>query len=156
MKSNNVTTDAVSSYKRSFHFKAIKFGETTTAVCQDCHTTHHVLPHDSMQASISSKNIAATCGKNNCHPGAQMNFAMSGANHLTIKIEEEPILKFEEQFFIVLTFGSMAMLVVGIVLDIQKKFGWLILLKKFLQHILQFLFRTGRFIFMLFKKILLD
>lgn len=124
MRRNRSNTEAVSTYKRSFHYKAIHFGATGTAVCQDCHTVHGVLPKDSVRSSISSANISRTCGQKACHPGAAMNFSMSGFNHLGLRIEREPILLWIERFFIVLTAGSMAMLLVGIVLDIQRKFGW--------------------------------
>ncbi len=124
MVRNKVNPKAVSSYQHSFHFKAIKFGETNTAVCQDCHTVHHILPKDSVQSSISQANISQTCGQEKCHSGAQMNFSMSGANHLALRVEHEPILNFMENFFFILTLGTMMMLLVGIVLDVQKKFGW--------------------------------
>jgi hypothetical protein len=32
-----------------------------------------------------------------------------------------------EEFFLVLTAGTLVMLVIGIALDVQKKFGWLAL-----------------------------
>jgi hypothetical protein len=125
MARNDLTTDAVESYRRSFHYKAIRFGETNTAVCQDCHTVHGVLPKDSTRSSIADANLPKTCGQSNCHPGAEMNFSMSGANHLGLRIERDPILWFEENFFLALTLGTMAMLAVGIALDVQRKFGWL-------------------------------
>lgn len=125
MLSKHVDPDAVSSYRQSFHYKAIRFGQTETAVCQDCHRVHAILPADSVASSISPANIASTCGQQSCHTGVAMNFAMSGANHLRMRIEKEPILFIEEKLFIVLTLGTMAMLVVGILLDIQKKYGWL-------------------------------
>lgn len=124
MSRNHVATNAVASYKRSFHYKAIRFGETNTAVCQDCHTTHGVLPADSARSSVAQGNVAATCGRSDCHPGARMNFAMSGANHLDLRIESSSLLWFEEVFFLALTGGTMVMLLVGIVLDIQRRFGW--------------------------------
>ena len=124
MTRHGVDTEAVSSYRRSFHYKAIRFGDSTTAACQDCHTAHHVLPADSAGSSIAPDRIAGTCGQQGCHPGAAMNFAMSGANHLSIRIAREPVLWWLEKFFIVLTGGTMAMLMVGIVLDIQRTFGW--------------------------------
>ena len=37
---------------------------------------------------------------------------------------------FEETFFLVLTGGTMAMLLVGIALDIQRRFGWRALLRR--------------------------
>jgi hypothetical protein len=127
MEKNKVPTEAVSSYRRSFHFKAIRFGQTNTAVCQDCHTVHGVLPKDSARSSIAPANVAQTCGKDGCHPGAKMNFAMSGANHLGMRVEREPLLSFMEEFFLLLTAGTLVMLVIGIALDVQKKFGWLAL-----------------------------
>jgi hypothetical protein len=125
MARNHVTTEAVQSYRRSFHFKAIKFGHANTAVCQDCHTVHHVLPREDSSSSIAAGHVARTCGQENCHPGAKMNFALSGANHLSMRIEKEPILWFEENFFLALTAGTLLMLIVGIILDVQKKYGWL-------------------------------
>ncbi len=132
MARNKITTEAVASYKRSFHYKAIRFGEENTAVCQDCHSVHSVLPRDSARSTISPGNISRTCGQEKCHPGAEMNFAMSGANHLGLRIEKDAILRFEELFFYALTAGSMLMLVIGIILDIQKKFGWLSLILSWL------------------------
>ncbi len=124
MARNRFGTEPVESYRRSFHFKAIRYGAAGTAVCQDCHTVHHVLPADSAGSSIAPAHIAATCGQAACHPGAKMNFAMSGANHLGLRIAKEPVLWFEEKFFLALTGGTLLMLVAGIFLDIQKKFGW--------------------------------
>ncbi|MBI3568581.1 MAG: hypothetical protein HY084_10340 [Gemmatimonadetes bacterium] len=130
MTQHKVTPDAVSSYRRSFHYKAITFGSTTAAVCQDCHTAHRPLPHDSTASSIAVGNIAKTCGQSGCHRGAKLNFAMSGANHLALRIDREPILAFLELFFKVLTLGTMALLVAGIVLDVQVKYRWVALLRR--------------------------
>ena len=76
------------------------------------------------------KKIADTCGKSGCHDGAKINFAMSGANHLKLRVDKEPILYWEEKMFQILTGGTMAMLVVGIILDVQKRFGWLVVVQK--------------------------
>ena len=124
MDRHQVDPEAVASYKRSFHYKAIRFGETNTAVCQDCHTVHGALPRDSAASSIATGHIAQTCGQQQCHPGATMNFAMSGANHLSLRIAREPVLWWLEKFFLLLTAGTMAMLIVGIALDVQRSFGW--------------------------------
>ena len=40
-------------------------GLSVTAVCNDCHTSHHVLPHTDPRSSIYRDNIPATCQK--CH-----------------------------------------------------------------------------------------
>ena len=159
MVKHKVNPEAVTSYKRSFHYKMIRFGETSTAVCQDCHTAHHIVPKDSSKSSIAIGNIANTCGQEKCHRGAKMNFAMSGANHLDLRIEREPLLKFEEQFFILLTSGTMAMLVVGIILDVQKKFGWFELFVRFMKWAggkLSSLIQARRKVYFFLRKILVD
>jgi len=130
MTRNKVNPDAVSSYRRSFHYKAITFGATGAAVCQDCHTAHRVLPRDSATSSIAAGSVARTCGQDGCHRGARLNFAMSGANHLALRMEREPLLRFLESFFKVLTLGTMVMLVAGIALDVQRKFRWLALARR--------------------------
>ena len=129
MARNNVDPDAVSSYRRSFHYKSIQFGGRETAVCQDCHTTHRIRPATDSTSSVASAALPATCGKTACHPRAGARFAVSGANHLDLRIKREPVLWAEEWLFRLLTAGTMAMLIVGIVLDVQKRFGWIALLK---------------------------
>jgi hypothetical protein len=129
MARTHVEPDAVSSYKRSFHYKAITFGERQAAVCQDCHTTHRILAPSDPRSSVAPAALPVTCGQTSCHPGARPHFAVSGANHLDLRVKREPILLAEEWLFRMLTAGTMAMLVVGIVLDVQKAFGWIALLK---------------------------
>ncbi len=130
MARHGVPADAVVSYERSFHYKAIRFGATGTAVCTDCHTAHHVLPAGDQRSSVAAGNLTRTCGQANCHEGAQRNFAVSGANHLDLRVDKSPLLFFEEKFFLLLTAGTMLMLLVGIVLDVQKKFDWLVLARR--------------------------
>ncbi len=125
MLRNRVDPAAVASYRRSFHYKAIHFGARGTAVCQDCHTAHHVLAKDDSSSSIAAAHLPGTCGQEKCHPGARMNFAMSGANHLALRIQREPLLFLEERFFVLLTAGTMLALVGGIVLDVQRRLGWI-------------------------------
>jgi hypothetical protein len=130
MTRNNVEPEAVSSYKRSFHYKAITFGARQAAACQDCHTTHRILPPSDPTSSVAPAALPATCGQAACHPGARTHFAVSGANHLDLRVKREPILRAEEWLFWMLTAGTMAMLGVGIVLDVQKTFGWLALARR--------------------------
>ena len=127
MARNHVEPSAVASYRRSFHYKAIHFGVRGTAVCQDCHTAHRVLARRDTASTVARAHLPGTCGQRGCHPGARMNFAMSGANHLALRIEREPVLRLEERFFVGLTVGTMAALLGGIVLDVQRRLGWLVL-----------------------------
>lgn len=130
MTRNHVEPDAVSSYRRSFHYKAIKFGAGRAAVCQDCHTTHRILPPTDPRSSVAPAALPATCGQSTCHSGARTHFAVSGANHLDLRVKREPVLEAEEWLFWMLTAGTMVMLVVGIALDVQKTFGWIALMKR--------------------------
>ncbi len=53
-------------YSQSIHgFGLLHQGLTVTAVCSDCHTAHHVLPHTDERSSIHRTSIAATCKA--CH-----------------------------------------------------------------------------------------
>jgi hypothetical protein len=156
---NKVEIEAVNSYKQSFHYKAIKYGGVKSATCQDCHGVHKIHPRGHKESTISKDKIADTCGKSGCHDGANINFAMSGANHLKLRIDKEPILYWEEKLFQILTGGTMAMLVVGIVLDIQKKFGWISVLNKFLILLSKgmiLIFKVGKAVFLFLKALLFD
>lgn len=114
-------TDAVHSYELSFHGKAfLKFGNTKTAICTDCHGYHSVKSPTDPAASTNAKNVAKTCGQAGCHPGANMNFGMSGASHMHLKIKETPVLGAIELFFKVLTFAVVGFLLLGVAMDIRR------------------------------------
>jgi len=127
MMRNHVEPEAVSSYRRSFHYKAIIFGSRQAAVCQDCHTTHRIVAPSDSRSSVAAAALPATCGQTSCHPGARARFAVSGANHLDLRVKREPVLRAEEWLFKALTVSTIVMLVVGIALDVQKTFGWIAL-----------------------------
>ncbi len=60
--------DAFHDYSTSVHGRSLsEKGLLSTAVCTDCHTTHHMLKESDDRSSVNPKNIAATCG--NCHKG---------------------------------------------------------------------------------------
>lgn len=159
MTRNHVEPDAVSSYKRSFHYKAIIFGAQQAAICQDCHTTHRIVAPSDPRSSVTPVALPATCGQTSCHPGARTHFAVSGANHLDLRVKREPVLWAEEWLFWVLTVGTMAMLVVGIALDVQKSFGWIALKKRigrWLRRRLEVVSIAGRRMFHLARWLLVE
>ncbi len=122
MRRYGVDPDAVSSYDDSFHGKALlRFGATNVAVCTDCHTTHSMLPPSDPRAPTNRANAAKLCSQKGCHNGAGANFAMSGANHLRLKIKQDPILFGTDLFFRVLVIGMVSFLLLGVVLDIRLK-----------------------------------
>ncbi|HOF89218.1 MAG TPA: cytochrome c3 family protein, partial [Armatimonadota bacterium] len=115
-----MTTDSVSSYRQSFHGRAVvNFKMAGSATCTDCHGLHAVMAPDAADSPVNPANVAATCGQ--CHPGAKMNFAMSGANHLRLKIAQNPILRIEEMAFMWLIYGAMSFLFIMVLLDLRRK-----------------------------------
>ncbi len=68
--------EIVERYRESIHGKGLlKSGLVVTAMCTNCHTAHHVLPHTDPASSINVKNVPATCGK--CHNGIEEQFERS-------------------------------------------------------------------------------
>lgn len=122
MQRYGVDTDAVSSYDDSFHGKALlRFHATNVAVCTDCHTTHSMLPPSDPRAPTNRANAAKLCSQKGCHNGAGPNFAMSGANHLRLKIKQDPILWGTDLFFRVLVISMVSFLALGVLLDLRLK-----------------------------------
>ncbi len=60
-------------YLDTYHGKSFHLGDTSTAVCTDCHGSHQILPQSNPDSSVSSQNIVETCGK--CHEHANARFA---------------------------------------------------------------------------------
>ncbi|UCE08070.1 MAG: hypothetical protein JSW07_08590, partial [bacterium] len=58
--------DIIQNYSMSIHGEGLfKRGLTVTAVCTNCHTAHHILPHTDPRSSINRNNIAGMCTQ--CH-----------------------------------------------------------------------------------------
>lgn len=122
MSRYGVDTDAVASYDDSFHGKALlKFHNTKTAICTDCHGDHTVLPPNDPKAATNRNNGNKLCSKPECHPGATVNFAMSGANHLRLKLKQSPVLAGIDLFFKSLVIGVICFMLFGIGLDLRTK-----------------------------------
>ncbi len=47
-------------------------------LCFDCHTKHHVLPHDEPSSSVHETNLAETCGT--CHPEIMIEGLLEGTS----------------------------------------------------------------------------
>jgi formate dehydrogenase gamma subunit len=65
MQGSGISDRPFLSYRESVHAKAIARGNTSAAVCTDCHNSHDILSASNSQSSIAKANIPATCGK--CH-----------------------------------------------------------------------------------------
>lgn len=122
MSRYGVDPDAVPSYEESFHGKAmLRFHDQKAAICSDCHGAHTMLNPGDPKATVSRENAAKTCSQKGCHQGAQVNFAISGANHLRLKMKTSPVLLGIYIFFRVLTFAMLAFMLGGVGLDLRRK-----------------------------------
>jgi formate dehydrogenase gamma subunit len=65
MQGSGISDRPFLSYRESVHAKAMARGNTSAAVCTDCHNSHDIQPASNSLSSIAKVNIPATCGK--CH-----------------------------------------------------------------------------------------
>lgn len=65
MRPYNLPTDQLALYQTSSHGRALAEGDTSVAVCVDCHGVHEILAADDPRSPVSLRNIAGTCGR--CH-----------------------------------------------------------------------------------------
>jgi formate dehydrogenase gamma subunit len=75
MQGSGISDRPFLSYQESVHAKAIARGNTSAAVCTDCHNSHDIQPASNSQSSIAKINIPATCGK--CHRTEAAEFIQS-------------------------------------------------------------------------------
>jgi len=68
--------DPYQKYVTSSHGRGlIKSGLLVSAVCNDCHGAHKILPHENGESTINYRNIPETCGV--CHAGVLADFKES-------------------------------------------------------------------------------
>ena len=75
MQGSGISNRPFLSYRESVHAKAMARGNTSAAVCTDCHNSHDIQPASNAQSSIAKVNIPATCGK--CHATEAAEFIQS-------------------------------------------------------------------------------
>jgi formate dehydrogenase gamma subunit len=75
MQGSGISDRPFLSYRESVHAEAIARGNTSAAVCTDCHNSHDIQPASNSQSSIAKANIPATCGR--CHQTEAREFIQS-------------------------------------------------------------------------------
>jgi formate dehydrogenase gamma subunit len=75
MQGSGISDRPFLSYRESVHAKAMARGNTSAAVCTDCHNSHDIQTASNSQSSIAKVNIPATCGK--CHRTESHEFVQS-------------------------------------------------------------------------------
>ncbi len=66
-------------YLDMYHGVGSRSGDTTTASCVSCHTSHNIRPESDPLSTINKANLPQTCGQ--CHEGAGSNYA-KGSIHI--------------------------------------------------------------------------
>src|SRR5688572_20974413 len=75
MRGSGISDRPFLSYRESVHVKALAQGNTSAAVCTDCHNSHDILPASDSRSPIAKVNIPATCSK--CHKAETAEFMQS-------------------------------------------------------------------------------
>jgi formate dehydrogenase gamma subunit len=75
MQGSGISDRPFLSYRESVHAQAMARGNTSAAVCTDCHNSHDIQPASNSQSSIAKANIPTTCGK--CHRAESREFVQS-------------------------------------------------------------------------------
>lgn len=123
MRAAKVEPDAVASWRESFHARAIRFGSDRAATCQHCHGVHLVRAPDDTASTVHPAHLPRTCGQQDCHEGARLNFAMSGANHLALRARREPALAATALLFGGAGLGIVLLLGAAVALDALRRAG---------------------------------
>ena len=74
-----IPNDVTETYLDSYHGMAVQRGDTSAALCTDCHNVHKILPKENPASSINVANVKKTCQK--CHKDATQIFAESYTHH---------------------------------------------------------------------------
>ncbi|MCB9898575.1 MAG: hypothetical protein H6825_11265 [Planctomycetes bacterium] len=70
MRAFGLPTDQLAHYETSNHGMALAAGDTSVAVCSDCHGAHGILPATDPRAPTAPRNQPKTCGR--CHADATL------------------------------------------------------------------------------------
>lgn len=115
-----IPINPVTTFRHTFHGIANELGSRRVANCASCHTAHDVLPPEDPASSVNPANIPTTCGKAQCHPGANANYAR-GRFHVDPESKSAGIIYWVALFFKILTISTMVALMIHILMDLIKK-----------------------------------
>jgi hypothetical protein len=117
--------DVVTSYKETFHWKAIRFGSEETPDCMDCHvvkgeSVHFIEGKKSLTSASHPNNIPTTCRTSECHGKAGPMLAQFQV-HVTYDKEKYPMQYYLLKFFQLLMAGVMYFFLVLIFLELLRR-----------------------------------
>jgi hypothetical protein len=115
--------NALESYEKTHHGKALKFGVEGVPNCNDCHavgtSTHKILSSDNSEASTHPDNAPKICADEDCH-GVEFNV---GSGSLHGKDSDTTIGNIIDLFYTVLILGVVGFFAIYIILDLTLLVG---------------------------------
>ena len=69
MRKYGIPEDRIETFIESMHGIAVGFGSRAAANCSSCHGVHDIRPASDALSKVNPANLAATCGRADCHPG---------------------------------------------------------------------------------------
>lgn len=106
-KVSKESVEAVETYNRSIHGKAVKLGSQVAADCVSCHATniiHDIYKKDDKAATVHKDNLVKTCKQ--CHKKVDSRFINVDV-HSSINREEKPVLYFVNIGLAIAFYGSV-------------------------------------------------
>ncbi len=92
-----IAADTYDTYQADYHGMMVEYyraEDATTwryeAVCSDCHGAHDVYAPEDARSSVAAANLLSTCQQ--CHQGAQANFAEAAAGHYRTNQAAQPVV----------------------------------------------------------------
>ncbi len=116
----NLPADRAKTFAASYHGLAAAAGSRTVANCASCHGAHDILPSSNPASRINAANLATTCGKAGCHPGANAKFG-STKIHFVTSTKEEPVVFWIGTIYLILIAGTIGGMLAHNALDFAKK-----------------------------------
>jgi hypothetical protein len=119
-----IQTDRFDTYKKSYHYKSYVGGGRLLAVCSDCHENHDTRQASDPKSAINPANLPATCGKTNCHTGANNVFITGGKIHeeQSVKLLSIDAKALVTYFYIIMILFELSFTMGLIFLGITSKF----------------------------------
>jgi hypothetical protein len=126
MREYDLPTDIYSSYRTDFHGLTIDYYRTNgppiwryEAVCSDCHRSHDVYRSSEAHSSVAPANLLGTCQQ--CHAGAEANFASATTGHFRIDRESSLLAYYIELIYRILIPTVIGLMAAYVCLDISHR-----------------------------------
>ncbi len=119
-----IKTDRFDTYKKSYHYKAYLANGKVLAACPDCHENHGTRSESDPKSTIYPANLASTCGKTDCHLGAEKAYVYGGKVHeeAGVYILSIDVKKLVTYFYIIMIIFELAFTFGLIFLGISSNF----------------------------------